>query len=190
MSWVLAMLVSLAGWAASYWCKPMLVHLWPGGMTQVALASGRAVVAREVLPPHTRIVNATVEDQEIGIGIHLFWRTGTGVVVHVPPPPSGNLFEALFVPPWMQTSAPATTEWSRFGVRRIDAVDKTGVRTLLVSVPIGHLSAALAIFGLPMLSQLAALARRRRRAAAGLCMRCGYDLRATPGRCPECGAQR
>jgi hypothetical protein len=34
------------------------------------------------------------------------------------------------------------------------------------------------------------LRRRRaaRRAAAGLCPRCGYDLRASPGRCPECGA--
>ena len=47
-------------------------------------------------------------------------------------------------------------------------------------------------FALPPLTRTAWAVRRRRRAArsiqCGHCPACGYDLRATPGRCPECGA--
>ena len=32
--------------------------------------------------------------------------------------------------------------------------------------------------------------RKRRRAHANLCHACGYDLRGSKGRCPECGAER
>jgi hypothetical protein len=49
-----------------------------------------------------------------------------------------------------------------------------------------HWVAVLATALLPALAgRRARLARRRRR--LGLCMRCGYDLRATRGQCPECG---
>ena len=61
------------------------------------------------------------------------------------------------------------------------------------SIPYWQLALALALpapLWLTLRALRAAVARhlRPRLRPAGLCPACGYDLRATPGRCPECGA--
>jgi hypothetical protein len=65
---------------------------------------------------------------------------------------------------------------------RIDyRLDGTMVRHALY-VP--HWLAAAVMTVLPVLT----IRARRRRRDSSICTTCGYDLRATPDRCPECGA--
>jgi hypothetical protein len=49
------------------------------------------------------------------------------------------------------------------------------------------LPAPLGVFPMVILSVLFIFIYRQMRRNKGLCQKCGYDIRATPNRCPECG---
>jgi hypothetical protein len=93
-------------------------------------------------------------------------------------------------------------DWEFGGFRRLSvSVADTGARGPIIAdrLTVSELTfpawSAAAVFVILPAARLAAwalarrqAARRSRAAAHGRCFDCGYDLRATPGRCPECGA--
>jgi hypothetical protein len=62
----------------------------------------------------------------------------------------------------------------------------TSLRLNLTAIAVWGASALSALGVLIVAHRLSRAAKRSRR---GLCPACGYDLRATPERCPECGRQ-
>jgi hypothetical protein len=106
------------------------------------------------------------------------WQVRSGPLPPIVPPPAGMLPE----PPGVRFLG---FEWAH-GVYvppiRYSAI-YTDERTVRV-IPHWALVAATALFpGAWCLRRW----HSRRRYGAGLCPSCGYDLRATLGRCPECG---
>jgi hypothetical protein len=105
---------------------------------------------------------------------------------------SGWRAEDVRVPhPWDRTP-PAWTGFGRLGVMRLElAHEATPYRAWAVSAPLWGIVLATGAWPVTSLWLAGWRWRRRGRAAReGLCPACGYDWRATPGRCPECGRGR
>jgi hypothetical protein len=68
--------------------------------------------------------------------------------------------------------------------RRAAGYAQPGATVRMLHVPFWAIVLVTAI--LPLLA-LRRSQRRRQRRLTGLCVECGYDMRATPERCPECG---
>jgi hypothetical protein len=93
-------------------------------------------------------------------------------------------------PTWRYYRVRDVDEWMSFmtyqyGVRPHFAfrISPRGYQSVVI-LPHALLAALFAIAPARRISQLM---RQRRAERAGLCPACGYDLRATPDRCPECG---
>ena len=71
-----------------------------------------------------------------------------------------------------------------FGISQADAFHIGGGKFVLIEFPIWLWSVPGTCF---LMAWLRGARDRRRRKTAGLCRICGYDIRATPNRCPECG---
>jgi hypothetical protein len=84
-----------------------------------------------------------------------------------------------------------TTIWRRLGFEfgNDRALNSKVIHYHGVWVVFPHWFAA-TVFGTAPLVWIVIHWRGRRRAASGLCARCGYDMRATPDRCPECGTMQ
>jgi hypothetical protein len=74
----------------------------------------------------------------------------------------------------------------RLGIRPEPVVYKYRQEQRALVVPYWFIVLACSV--LPMLG-LRRLIRTRSRRRRGACLRCGYDLRGTPGKCPECGLE-
>src|SRR5947207_11639389 len=79
---------------------------------------------------------------------------------------------------------PGPDVWAGFGCK-FQTVQKTQFRLLLAP----HWFVSL-LFALLPAQRLRSHLRTRRRKSLGQCLQCGYDLRASPDRCPECGTER
>lgn len=152
--------------------------LWfrPGSEVWVGVTRGRLEIRGEVLEPAVRNRDILLLGRHRDLGIYLVSRpdrSGAGF-----PFPITGLRRNKPAPVIEQASWPLGFAWHR-------EVEPAGTCRYQLTAPWWALPPALAVVPAACLRRAFIRARRKRQRR---CLDCGYDLRASADRCPECGA--
>ncbi|HZN67346.1 MAG TPA: hypothetical protein VFB66_18810 [Tepidisphaeraceae bacterium] len=144
------------------------------------ITSGRGVVAVNVITTRESVTWPRTFMDRTG---RLFLETG--------PPPSREWItwsHATMEPDRLVLLRRNFWQWLGFNLHSTTRNTTTGARRTERAFRLPWWLVA-AVLALPPLLATRRRGLRRERRAKGLCEGCGYDLRATPGRCPECGRE-
>jgi hypothetical protein len=175
--------MTLAAWLRSFWCRDELMNARRlSELSIVSDSGGIAWVRREYSPRFPAGAAEGLEYRPI-----YGWMTSLGGVPH------GHFsrFDANVVDRPTRPGVRGTERHWRFigaGWAQFRDVGSPIVYPASVSAIVLPYWVLFLITGLPLMPRVLSWRRAGSWELAGRCTKCGYDLRATPERCPECGA--